>query len=46
VLRTDNQIDGLYGHAFVIEQSQIFSLGDAVAKHVVPIVSCLKDTLN
>jgi hypothetical protein len=31
VLRTDNQADGLYGHAFVIEQHQIFSLGDLVA---------------
>jgi hypothetical protein len=28
VLRTDNQVEGLYGHAFAIEQHQIFSLGD------------------
>jgi hypothetical protein len=29
VLRTDKQVEGLYGHAFAIEQHQIFSLGDA-----------------
>ncbi len=28
VLRTDKQVEGLYGHAFAIEQHQIFSLGD------------------
>ena len=28
VLRTDNEVDGLYGHAFAIEQHQIFSLGE------------------
>jgi hypothetical protein len=28
VLRTDNQVEGLYGHAFTIEQHQIFSLRD------------------
>jgi hypothetical protein len=41
VLRIDNQIDGRYGHAFAIEQHQIFSLGDAQ-----PIVSCPDDTIN
>ena len=46
VLRTDKQVDGLYGHAFAIEQHQIFSLGDAAAKHVSPIVSCPNDTFN
>ena len=43
VLRTDNQLDGLYGHAFAIEQHQIFSLGDAVAQ---PIVSCPDDIIT
>ena len=39
VLRTDNQVNGLYGHAFAIEQHQIFSLGDT-------LVSCPNDTIN
>jgi hypothetical protein len=43
VLRTDNQVEGLYGHAFAIEQHQIFSLGDAMGKHD---VSCPNDTFN
>ena len=46
VLRTDKQVDGLYGHAFVIEQHQIFSLGDAAAKHSTPNVSCPDDKFN
>ena len=31
VLRIDKQVEGPHGHAFAIEQHQIFSLGDAVA---------------
>ena len=46
VLRTANQEEGLYGHAFAIEQHQIFSLGDVVAKHAGPVVSCPNDTFN
>lgn len=44
VLRAgDREGDG-YGHAFAIEQHQIFSLGDVGAKQVAPLVSCLSDT--
>lgn len=46
VLRTNEQVEGLYGHAFAIEQHQIFSLGDAVGKHTGPVVSCPDDKFN
>ncbi len=34
LLRSDSEVDGLHGHAFAIEQHQIFSLGDAVTNQV------------
>lgn len=46
VLRTDKQVEGLYGHAFAIEHHQIFSLGDAAAQPVAPAVSCPNDIPN
>lgn len=46
VLRADNQVEGLYGHAFAIEQHQIFSLGDAADQPPAPIVSCPNDIPN
>lgn len=46
VLRTGNQVNGLYGHAFAIEQHQIFSLGDVMAKCVARVVSGPNDKFN
>ena len=46
LLRAGNPVDGLFGHAFAIEQHQIFSLGDATADQVAPIVSPPKDKLD